>query len=98
MLTDAVEMDPQDEGAWRLLGGALASTGNYERAVPAFERAINLAPDNARNYYNAALAYQATQRAADAQAAAAKSVSLDPTYQPAQMLLQKQALLDFLAR
>src|SRR5689334_23030038 len=67
-LREAVRADPDDGSAWALLGGALASNGENEEAVMAFERAAALTPALARSHYNLALAYENVGRLADAKA------------------------------
>ncbi|MES2460609.1 MAG: tetratricopeptide repeat protein [Armatimonadota bacterium] len=88
-LRRAVEVEPNDESAWRLLGGALASGGDAEGAVDAFERSVEINPNSAKNHYNAAVALQAVGRIVEARAAIAEALVLDPDYQQAQSLHQE---------
>ena len=87
VLTNAVEADPADAAAWRLLGGAFASARDYVRAVPAFERAVALAPESAREHYNLALALQGCQRIAEARSSVERALALDPAQGAARALL-----------
>ena len=41
-----LQLDPGDDGAWAVLGLAHSLLGNYRCAARAYERAIDLAPDN----------------------------------------------------
>ncbi len=95
-LRRAVEADPNDESAWRLLGGALASAGDPQGAVDAFERAVEINPGSAKNHYNVAVALEAMGRIVEARAAIAQALVLDPTYP--QALARQQELNDLLPR
>lgn len=46
LLSDAVEIDEQNDLAWNALGTACAKIGRYEDADLCFENAISIAPDN----------------------------------------------------
>jgi hypothetical protein len=94
-LRRAVEADPNDESSWRLLGGALASGGDPESAVDAFQHSVEINPDSAKNHYNVAVALQAVGRVAEARAAIAQALVLDPGYQQAQA--RRQELNELLA-
>lgn len=41
-----VKVDPDDDGAWAVLGLAQTLLGNYRAAAAAYRRAIDIAPDN----------------------------------------------------
>ena len=88
-LRRAVELDPTDEGSWRLLGGALASQGDSAGAVAAFERAAQLAPSSAKNQYNLAVALQNTDRLYEAKTRLEQALALDPDYDQARNLLDE---------
>lgn len=45
-LEQAVELDPQDAGAWGNLGMALGILGDHLDAIPCFTRALELDPDD----------------------------------------------------
>src|SRR5687767_7986944 len=82
-LTAAVEADPNDEAAWRLLGGALSSAGQHDRAVEAFRRALDLLPLAAKNHYNLGIALDGAGNVAEAREAFLKALELDPGYEQA---------------
>ena len=88
-LRRAVEAEPQDESAWRLLGGALASGGDPPGAVDAFQHAVEISPDSAKNHYNVAVALQGVGRIVEARASLAQALILDPGYQQAQARQQE---------
>ena len=87
-LAEAVELNPEDVSAWRLLGGALVALGDTHGAVVSFERALALAPDP-KNHYNLALALQASGDGAGARQYLEEALTLDPTYEQAQLRLQE---------
>jgi len=82
-LTAAIEADPNDEAAWRLLGGALSSAGQHDRAVEAFRRALDLLPLAAKNHYNLGIALDGAGKTAEAREAFLKALELDPGYEQA---------------
>lgn len=88
-LRRAVEWEPTDESAWRLLGGALASGGDAQGAVDAFQRAVEINPDSAKNHYNVAVALQGIGRIVEARAAVTQALVLDPTYEQARARQQE---------
>jgi hypothetical protein len=88
-LRSAVEKDPADEMAWRLLGGALASLGENQASVDAFTEARNLAPNSAKSHYNLALALQAAGQNDEARASLEKSLEIDPAYLQARSKLNE---------
>ena len=45
-LEQAVELDPQDPGAWGNLGMALGMLGDHLDAIPCVTRALELDPDD----------------------------------------------------
>lgn len=92
-LRRAVEADQDDESSWRLLGGALASDGDPDGAVDAFQRAVDINPDSAKNHYNVAVALQGAGRIAEARASIAHALVLDPNYQQAQARQQELEIL-----
>lgn len=87
VLRRAVEENPSDETGWRLLGGALASAGDPEGAIAAFEQAVALAPASARNYYNLAVGLQAAGRDTAAIRHLEQALALEPNYAQARAAL-----------
>lgn len=57
-LLKAVRISPENSGANRDLGVAFAMSGNYEAALPCFEKVIQLDPGNPDNYINLGVTYQ----------------------------------------
>ncbi len=88
-LRRAVEAEPSDESAWRLLGGALASGSDPQGAVNAFQHAVEISPDSAKNHYNVAVALQGIGKIVEARASLAQALILDPGYQQAQARQQE---------
>lgn len=75
----AIEANPGDPQLRIALGGLLLSQNQPEQALAVFEQAINIKPDFANSYYNAAQALIALNRLADAQVALQSVLNLlDP--------------------
>ena len=53
----AIELDPDDAGAYNNLGNAYRKQGNLTKAIESYEKAIELKPDYAIAYNNRAVAY-----------------------------------------
>jgi hypothetical protein len=87
VLREAVALDNDDEVAWRLLGGALASKGDAEGAISAFQNAVRIVPMAARSHYNLGLAFQTAGRLPEARASLEKALSLDPGHEAARIRL-----------
>lgn len=88
-LADAVEQNPDDLTAWRLLGGARVALGDKQGAVDAFEHALALAPTQPKNHYNLALALQVTGDRVGARNSLQQALLLDPGYEQAQLRLHE---------
>ncbi|MDX1935153.1 MAG: tetratricopeptide repeat protein [Capsulimonadales bacterium] len=91
VLREAVALDNNDEVAWRLLGGALASKGDANGAVEAFRNAVRIVPMAARSHYNLGLALQSAGRLPEAKSSFERAVSLDPGHDPARTRLGEVA-------
>jgi Tfp pilus assembly protein PilF len=88
-LTKASEVDPKQTAVWSSLAEAyvgLAQTQKKDEAAAtlakaeeAFNKAIELAPTNAGNYNNYALALAASGKIDDAKVKLAKAIEIDPT-------------------
>jgi tetratricopeptide (TPR) repeat protein len=76
---EVVRDDPGRYDAWSILGFLYAEKGELSEAVPAFERALALQPDDAALCFNAAFTLQ---RAGDHERAMQlflRAIALDPT-------------------
>ena len=91
LLRQATELNPQDEGAWRLLGAALGQSHDLAGSVGAFLKAVALLPTSAKNHYNLAVALQGVERNNEARQHLEKAVALDPTYEQARLRLRDLA-------
>jgi tetratricopeptide (TPR) repeat protein len=78
---------PSDVMAWRLLGGALAQAARPQEALAAFEEAVLLQPEAAKNHYNVALTLMTLERRTEAIARLEHTLSLDPAYEQARLRL-----------
>lgn len=74
----AISLDPTNPILALNLGVVLVHEKKYDDAIAAFNRAINLRPDFANAYYNAANAYLLKGDIIDAKAAITKTMSLVP--------------------
>jgi hypothetical protein len=76
-LAQSLHQSEQSE-AWQLLGSALAQQNRVNEAIPAFERAIALSPDDARAHFNLGVALQMSGRAEEARQSFERTLTLSP--------------------
>ena len=81
-LREAIAARPGFAEAQVVLSNLLDAQGNFEAAAAALEPALRLRPDYARAWHNYALALTKIERLADAEAAARRSLELDPAFLP----------------
>jgi tetratricopeptide (TPR) repeat protein len=81
----AVQNDPGNPEAYRLLGGALAGEGKKEGALAAFERVVALQPDVAEGYLDAAVIETGLRREQDAEQHLKKAIELNPRLEKARV-------------
>jgi hypothetical protein len=72
---------PNDPVVWTAIGQVLLGAHRPRKAVLAFNRAIQLQPDDASNYLHAALAYEAMSEYQNAILLLKKALQLDPVLQ-----------------
>jgi tetratricopeptide (TPR) repeat protein len=87
-LAKAAELDPKQGAVWSALADAYMGVARgkkgaeandtYQKAFDAFNKAIEIAPTNAGNYNNFALALAANNKLDDAKSKLAKAIELDP--------------------
>jgi tetratricopeptide (TPR) repeat protein len=87
-LTKASAVDPKQTAVWSALADAYMGKAReqksseagptYEKAIEAFNKAIELQPTNAGNYNNFALALAASGKMDDAQKNLEKAIEIDP--------------------
>ncbi len=82
----ALALDPGHFDSLNLLGMALYSKGDFADAAAAYERAVELRPDDAETHKNLGLAYGETGEEEKAEAAFRTSFSLDGNAAAAQYL------------
>jgi len=88
-LTKAAEVDPKQAAVWSSLADAYmgiarkqksAESGpTFQKALDSFAKAIELAPTNAGNYNNFALALAESNKVDEAQKNLQKAIELDPS-------------------
>jgi tetratricopeptide (TPR) repeat protein len=87
-LTKASELGPTQQAVWASLaeayqgkakaGPSAEADASYQKAFAAYDKLIELKPDDAGNYNNYALALAADKKLDDAKVKLAKAVELDP--------------------
>lgn len=80
--TLALEKDPEYHKALVSLGRLHAMFGRLDEAIPLYERALTLAPDDALRHSVLGGCYLAAERSDDARAEFEKAVALDPGSEP----------------
>lgn len=83
----ALAIRPQDAPLHAGLGIALFESGDAEGAIAALQRACELAPGVAANWYNLGKAFKARLRTEDAIQALGHALRLDPTHVSARLTL-----------
>lgn len=83
-LQHAITLNPRMYQAHYLLGNVLAKLNDTEGAVAEYRKAIDLAPEQPRTYFQLALVLRAKQDEAGEQQALAQSIAADSRYAPAQ--------------
>lgn len=83
-LERAAALDPNLYQAHYLLGNVLLKLNNVDGAIESYRKAIKLAPDQPRTYFQLALALQAKQDQAGEEHALEKALETDRSYAPAQ--------------
>ncbi len=73
-----VRENPAREEAWSTLAYLHAQKGEFSEAIPAFERALALKPDDASLSFNAAFAMQRAGDHARAMELMQRAITLDP--------------------
>jgi tetratricopeptide (TPR) repeat protein len=73
-----VSEDPGRREAWNVLGFLHAERGEFSQAVPAFEKALALRPDDAALCFNAAFALQKAGQHQAAMPLLQQAIRLDP--------------------
>ena len=81
-LQSALVDNPQDGQAYSYLGAAQSMAKNWEEAIPAFRRALELTPSG-RAHYNLGLALESAGVLEEASSQFAGALAMDATYQPA---------------
>lgn len=84
----SVAKGPPSPVAYMLLGGAYLHEGELEAALPAYEAALQLAPDLVPALNDLGMLYGMTNRLAEAQAAFSRALELDPDFAAAQTNLR----------
>jgi Flp pilus assembly protein TadD len=74
------EKEEENDKKWLQKGYMLSSSGNYEDAVNAFSKGIEINPEDASAYYNRGLAYAKTGRQEQAIEDFKKALELNPRY------------------
>ncbi len=80
MLERAVKAAPRDPSVYNVLGGALRATGDYERAVDTYKKALRYDRDFTDGHFNLANTYRDLNRLAEAAAHYEKAIALEPAF------------------
>jgi tetratricopeptide (TPR) repeat protein len=80
MFKQAEKLLPNDAETLRLLGIGYGMTQQHELAIAALEKACQIFPNQAANWYNLGVAYNAAGNPAKWQECIARATALDPTY------------------
>lgn len=83
-LQKAISLDPKMYQAHYLLGNVLAKLNDADGAVSEYRKAIELAPDQPRTYFQLALVLRAKQDETGERQALAQALAADNRYAPAQ--------------
>jgi tetratricopeptide (TPR) repeat protein len=89
LLRGVLEKSPENETAWRLLGGALASQGNTNEAIEAFRQAARFDPYDAKNHYNLGVALQTGGRLLEASESLERALRIDPEHHQARQRVEQ---------
>ena len=76
----AIELEPDNAGAYRNVGTSLGEQGQWEEAAVAYERAIELDPEFGEAYGDLVAVYLNLERLSDAVAAGERAIELSPDY------------------
>src|SRR5918998_2689264 len=82
-LSDVIQRNPNDPGAYNTRGAAYARLGRYSDAMTDFTKAVQIDPNHAPAYTNRALALRQTNRNDQALADFSRAIQADPNYGPA---------------
>ena len=91
-LTGALELDPEMAGAWRTLGVAHATLGEFDAAEGAFDRALELDPESSLGWHNRGIFHASREHWAQAMTDLGVAVRLAPWNEEAIELLQNVTL------
>ena len=61
----------------------------YDEAISAFQKAVELEPENPQGYYNLGLVYESKNMLLEAKEMFTKTLELDPKFKPAEEHLSK---------
>jgi Tfp pilus assembly protein PilF len=76
---EALRAAPPDPVVWDAIGGVFSHANDQESALTAFDRAVALAPENARFIFNRATVYRFLGRIRDAEADYDRVIALEPS-------------------
>ena len=82
-LSEVIQRNPNDPGAYNTRGAAYARVGRYSDAISDFNKAVQIDPNYAPAYTNRALAFRQTNRNDQALADFSRAIQADPNYGPA---------------
>lgn len=74
----AVELNPNDDDSWRLLGNSYNRNGQIEEAIKYYLKAAELNPDDSRNWFNLGISYSNNEQYKEAINSFLKVVELNP--------------------
>lgn len=86
---EAAAMQPDDPEVFGILGIALSRAHRSPEALEAFQKAIAMAPHDAKGYYNLAAHYYSIGAKEEALAEARKALDQDPSHRPSHELIER---------
>lgn len=87
LVEEAVELAPQNAGAWYLLGVKLDEAGRKAQGLAALQKAVDLEPAWGEPWYSLGLVHLTSQQPVEAQRALRRAVEADEAHADAQAML-----------
>jgi protein O-GlcNAc transferase len=91
-LEQAIELDQNSYQAHFLLGNVWIKSNDVDKAIAEYHKAITLAPNHPRTYYQLALALQTQHQEAEAESMLHQALAIDNHYAPAHVELGRMLL------
>ena len=92
-LEQAIELDQNSYQAHFLLGNVWIKSNDVDKAIAEYHKAITLAPNHPRTYYQLALALQTQHQETEAESMLQQALAIDNHYAPAHVELGRMLLI-----